>query len=366
MDLSFRKANKADLDRLIEIHLVAYPDERSVDARARNFCQNRLGPLENLIVVERRGQIAGFGFLFEMQMKWRSTPCAASAPVSGIATVAVAPEHRHQGVAGALLTELHRLSKTEGALATLLYPFRESFYAAHGYGRTSPYLQLSVAPESLPRRFAAGSIAAATAADRAWVEQLFFQHGPPGTLQRSETTWERLWLKERRNLMVAKSAVSEVIGFLSYEVSHLHLHGETVAEVNELVYADPQGLATLLGFLRDQAGQVDRIELRVPQGSPIVDMVVDADFHRHGTRAVEHPMGTLCSGPMLRVHDRARLLNLVESETHGLETELQELSDADLGRAVLGGVPLASVLPGASARLSAALSNGSFFCADTF
>jgi Acetyltransferase (GNAT) domain len=149
-------------------------------------------------------------------------------------------------------------------------------------------------------------------------------------------------------------------------VSHLHLHGETVAEVNELVYADRGALAALLEFLRSQAGQVDRIELRVPQGSPIVDLLIDADSHRHGTRAVEHPMGILCAGPMLHLHDRARLLSLVAERPAGLEAELQAVSDVDLARVLLGGVPLASVAAHASAQLSAALSSGSFFCADTF
>src|SRR5204863_4265521 len=99
MDLGFRCAAKEDLDRLLEVHLAAYPDARSAEERRRSFVANAFGPLESLVVVERAGEIVGHAFhhAFEAFFGGRAVK------LGGIASVAVAPEARGQGIGAALL-----------------------------------------------------------------------------------------------------------------------------------------------------------------------------------------------------------------------------------------------------------------------
>ncbi len=48
--VSIRGAREADLERLIEVHGVSYPDERSAAVRRANFTDNALGKLGDLRV----------------------------------------------------------------------------------------------------------------------------------------------------------------------------------------------------------------------------------------------------------------------------------------------------------------------------
>ena len=52
-DLRFRAATLDDLERVLEIHLTAFPDERTAEIRRRNFTANPFGSFEELVVVER-------------------------------------------------------------------------------------------------------------------------------------------------------------------------------------------------------------------------------------------------------------------------------------------------------------------------
>src|SRR5262245_50331513 len=131
--MRFRKAKEEDLDRLVDIHLAAYPDPRSVAARQRNFTHNPFGGLEHLIVAEAAGSIVGHAFLFP----FRAWFGGRLVKMGGVASVGVAPEARGRGVATALMTQLHVLSDRRGDALTMLYAFRHGFYARLGYTTTS-------------------------------------------------------------------------------------------------------------------------------------------------------------------------------------------------------------------------------------
>src|SRR5262245_39568838 len=116
----FRVAAEGDLERLVDIHTRAYPDERSWDVRKRNFQANPLGTFEHLHVALVDNVIVGHAFLFPLRIHVGGQ----AVPVGGVATVGVAPEARGTGVASAMLEHLHGLALARGDAATVLYPFR--------------------------------------------------------------------------------------------------------------------------------------------------------------------------------------------------------------------------------------------------
>jgi hypothetical protein len=66
--LRFRAATADDLDRVLEIHMGAFPDARLIEERRRDFTANRFGGLDDLVLVEREDDIVGQAFLFPLEV----------------------------------------------------------------------------------------------------------------------------------------------------------------------------------------------------------------------------------------------------------------------------------------------------------
>src|SRR6476646_8672902 len=145
--MTFRAALEPDLDRLIDIHMAAFPDARGVQERMRNFVENPLGTLDDLHLVELSGVVVGHAFLFPLGFSFGG----ARGSAGGVASVGVAPEARGLGVARKLVEHLHDLAHARGDAITLLYAFRQGFYDRVGYAPVTPTKLLSIAPQAIPK-----------------------------------------------------------------------------------------------------------------------------------------------------------------------------------------------------------------------
>jgi predicted acetyltransferase len=316
--LSVRTARKSDLDRLVEIHLSAFPDPRGVEARRRLLSSNEFGGLDCLFVAERGGLVLAHAFLFELGFWFGGRRVSAGA----IASVGVAPEVRGEAVARALLDELHLRAHSRGDALTLLYPFRQGFYARHGYVAVSPTQLLVLHPRSIPESWgdpagAPGTVRAAIAEDRAGIRASYERSAKAhaGWLDRPDRLWERRLLDERRGWFVLDGQ-GTVTGYLSWTARQSEAHAETRLEIHDLVADDEPGRRRLLALIGSQRDQVSEVRLEVEAGDPIDRALIDVDLARHGTERVEHALGTLVAGPMLRLLDIARAV-----EARGYSTE---------------------------------------------
>jgi len=111
-----RPAAPADVDRLVEIHFRAFPDPRPEEPRRRRFVANPLGSLADAWVAEDDGVVLGHAFAFSLGA-WFG---GRRVPVTGIASVGVAPEARGRGVATALLARVHEVARARGLTMTQL------------------------------------------------------------------------------------------------------------------------------------------------------------------------------------------------------------------------------------------------------
>lgn len=295
-----RPASTTDLDRLLEIHLRAFPDARGVPERLRNFRDNPFGPLSQLYVAERDGVLVGHAFLFEFALGCHGVLL----PIAGIASVGIAPEARGLGVATELLQYLHQVARADGKLASLLFPFREGFYARLGYGKTSPSLHLACAPTALAQLRGSCKIRAATGEDRgaliALQEHLTKQS--LGRVARSVATWDKLFADERRYVLVAERG-GHPVGYATLQFEQEEAHAAVTLRVRDLIAADSDVERSLLGALGAQRDQVELVELEVPYDSHLPQVLLDLDAGRHGTEQWEHPVGKVTSGAMVRVLD---------------------------------------------------------------
>ena len=356
--LTFRTATRADLDRVLEIHLPSFPDERTIEERTRNFTANRFGGIEHLVVAQRAGEIVAQAYLFPLEA-WFG---GRSVRMGAIASLGVAPEVRGQGVGTAMLHHLHMASDVRGDALTMLYAFRQRFYARLGYGTTSSRRRLVIDPSSIPaswRGLARGRVRRARGEDQDAMRSAYVRSAAhtSGCLTRSDTLWNRLLARERRQFFVADRPATDgagrVAGYVAFELVQTEEHAATKLVVDEVVADDDATRLALLGALAALRDQVVAIELEVDEDDPLERALLDSDGRRHGTQHVEHDLGTIVGGPMVRIEDVPRA---IEARGYAAEGSLDLVVHAGEGETSGAGEEIAvSVrVAGGRAQVSAA------------
>ncbi len=300
---TFRPAREEDLDRLVEIHFAAYPDSRGADARRRNLAANAFGSLEDLVVAEVDGDVVAHAFLFPMEA-WFG---GRLVKVGGIASVGVAAEARGRGIARALVRRLHEISDVRGDAITMLYAFRQGFYASLGYAPVSSRKRLSFDPAAVPeswRELARDRVRRARGDDRDRIVQLHERAGAraSGWTVRRPALWDRLFARERRQLLLCED------GYVAFAFEQDEPHAPTVAVVEELAATTDEARRALFGALGALRDQVSEVVVEVAADDPIEHILLDADRRRFGTEEVEHALGEIVAGPMVRIEDVHRAI----------------------------------------------------------
>jgi predicted acetyltransferase len=309
-----RTAREEDVEPLVEMGLCAYPDSGDHEHRRRNLLQNSFGQLSDVRVIEKEGLIAGQASLYAIEI-WLG---GRRVPAAGIASVAVTPGERRGGVSHALFEQLHAEVNARKLALTLLYPFREGFYARLGYATTTPLVTLRVATDALaqaPSLAESGNGFTFRTLDgpllieaRLLYEEVAGREA--GRLVRGETRWLKLFSRETHHWMGALSPEGRLEGYLCFSYDVPISHGRQILVVHELTARSGQVRRALLAALGRQRDQIDDVDITVPFGDPLPFAFHDAPGSRRGTAAIEHPLGALGAGPMVRLADPTRALTL--------------------------------------------------------
>jgi predicted acetyltransferase len=297
----FERAREADMDELLRIHTSAFPDPRGRDARVANFVENPLGGFDRLFVLRAGdGRPVAHAFLFELAVSLAGT----FVRFGGVASVGVAPEHRGRGLARALLGFLHAEAAREGLAGTFLYAFRQGFYSRFGYGRTGLDVIVDAHPASFPASANAARVRPARAEDHAAIEALHTVSRLTGTLghRRPARVWERLRAREGREWVVAELD-GRVTGYMWADRGCAEAHAPIALAIGDLVASEQESEDALFAWVASQRDQVQRVVWQLPAHMLGRLDLVDPDRHRAGTDAIEHPLGTVALGPMVRLGD---------------------------------------------------------------
>jgi predicted acetyltransferase len=303
-------AHESELERLVAIHLTAFPDARGAEPRRRKFQANPRGGFDRLQVVRRAsdGEVVGHAFLFDLAASFGGTLVRTG----GIATVGVATEARGAGVARTLIEHLHARSLAEGHAITMLYAFRQGFYARHGYVQAPSQRRLSIAPAAFAHfkgRAAGHHLRVANGDDLPRLRELHAQEAArhSGWALRTELSWLPLLADERTSVIVAvRDGVTR--GAIFTALLQDEAHARTLLRVDDLLAEDAETRAALYAHLHAQRDQVAEIRLEVPDGDSLELALVDADAHGFGVEELEHPLGIVAGGPMMRIVEPARAL----------------------------------------------------------
>jgi predicted acetyltransferase len=309
MTISFRTARIDDADQLAEEWVRAYPNPGvTVATRAASFRAGDAAAIESVTVAERDGVLVGI---------IRTIPFTAwiggvATKVGGMASVAVVPEARQTGVAGALVRRHVEELRASRATWSLLYPFSTRFYARHEWAPAARRRRWQVPPAALPRgpeRERVRRVSLEQPTDRAAIQAVYEQHciRTNGSLSRSAA--QLAATHQGRFAVAVDGGGGRLSGYLLYSI-HAPMERPQNLLVAEWLAEDGADERALLGFLSSQRDQIQLVTIDTPEDYPL-DALLDSgvpDVLGRDVPPEHHPLATIYAGMMARIIDLAGAL----------------------------------------------------------
>jgi hypothetical protein len=99
---------------------------------------------------------------------------------------------------------------------------------------------------------------------------------------------------------------TDVKGYIVWTLAQDEIHAATRLQVLDLIADNDADRRVLLGLVGAQRDQVATFSLHLDATDPIDRPLIDSDAYRHGDASVEHGLGDIVGGPLVRVHDPIR------------------------------------------------------------
>ena len=108
--------------------------------------------------------------------------------------------------------------------------------------------------------------------------------------------------REGREWLVAESR-DRAVGYAWADRGCTEAHAHVALAIGDLVAEGGDAERALFSWVSAQRDQVQRVVWQVPAHAAARLDLVDPDRHRAGTESIEHPIGTVALGPMVRLGD---------------------------------------------------------------
>jgi len=128
-----------------------------------------------------------------------------------------------------------------------------------------------------------------------------------GELVRAERAWDARLAHERRIWLVAEGE-NGIEGYVAWTVMKPDPFVEALMVVDELASISDRARRLLWAAVGAQRAQVATVQADVPEDDPLIYALDDGHPSASAQAQVEHPLGVLACGPMLRVVDPAAAL----------------------------------------------------------
>lgn len=202
-------------------------------------------------------------------------------PAFGVSGVAVLPEARNSGVGKALMMASLNLQRAKGAVLSVLYPFRETYYRRFGYETAGKRFKVTIPRDRMPHG-SGGDLHARQLRIEDWQEldacyQAFVSKGSGGVV-RSEANWKTRFGKVKPLIYAVGDPVE------AYCWTHMTGGFWDGIDLGEFVWSTIRGHNSLMGFLRGLGINRGSVTLQVPEDSPLImsglDEGITVEQHR--------------------------------------------------------------------------------------
>lgn len=301
--LRYRPARRTDVEMLAELGLRAYRVS-SLEKRRDFYTDHPRFDLRDVRVGELDGQIVASLVLYPLAGYVRGQ----RVPLTGMGSVAVAPEQRRRGIGETLVRSALREMRQRGDAFSILYAFRGSYYRKLGYGTIEVVQPLAFSPANLPPSDEARRTRRLMIPDRPAVQALYDRIAAEGghfALERSPEWWSRrLWNYPGDWIVYEGRRRGQIEGYLHYEIDSSQGPFRLAMTLIEVMAATPEAHRGLVGHLASLADQVNEIHFAAPSDNAWLLTFKTAQNLRPGAEiGIVLDTGNVANGAMLRVND---------------------------------------------------------------
>ncbi len=295
------------------------------------------GGIERLWVAEVDGRMVGACRLLRYE-QWIGGACL---PIMGLSAVAISPSARRSGLAADLVAAGLRQSRQRGDVASLLYPFRTSFYRRLGYGMAGEALQYVIPTAAFSDHPARHRVQVAlTDEDRQAAAAVYDRWAPTrnGQFVRQPFAWRPVWENGTRYAAIYRDETGAPRGYLAFRYERDTGDGRSAVDVEEAVWLTGDARLGLYGWLSSLADQWDLVVYRAHPGERFEEFVREL---RHrvlpGTNRWHYwfPAAVKMMGPMFRLVDLPGAWALRRTNPGDPLTVKLHVKDDIIGRGVI-------------------------------
>ncbi|MBN1476149.1 GNAT family N-acetyltransferase [Candidatus Sumerlaeota bacterium] len=299
-----RAATESDLSAIARIGAQSFPGVNAKTREKQIRESSQIG-VEDILVAEESGRLLGSATVIPMEMWWAGNRW----PTGGLASVAVAPEARRQGVATRLCgAAVDRLRERDVPLC-LLYPFETEFYTALGWSLVGLRREVTLRPSALPTG-ERGEVVwldprqdanALMRCHGEWLEQRGVG------LVRHPAIWSRIFDQPWQWFGIRDG--DRLDGYVAMYDDRDPVTICHTLRVGEIIALSSKSQRALTAFLHDQQAQVDWVELSLPAETPVEAMVSSPRTPGQTDLGCGNFLcSQICTGAMVRVLDWNRLM----------------------------------------------------------
>jgi predicted acetyltransferase len=219
---------------------------------------NRIG-VENLRLIHRSEQVVG-GLAMLSMGQWFGGQCV---PMTGIAAVGIAPEHRGSGAAIALMQHTVKELHTKGVPISVLYPATQRLYRKAGYEQGGALCGWEIPTESIQIREQPLSVLPVPS-DCQVFHDLYQQQARliNGHLDRNPAIWQQITQPDEKEIYYAYllGAIDQPEGYIVF--SQQPAEDGSLLLVKDRVVLTAAAAKTFWCFLANHRSQIKKVRWR--------------------------------------------------------------------------------------------------------
>ena len=308
--MAIRQAALADSDAIFDLERYAYDYPADHVQHAKTIFEKTF---DEYHVLEDTGRVLGTGRLICFDQNMRGS----WGKMGGLGSLATSPEIRRQGHARALMNYVIELMHNEGYATSMLYPFKDTFYAAFGYINCPPVLSVVVNPKQLrrckkPHGYSFQRLSVSKGID-------FFKYvhdksadSHHGAVRRGDRRWEEMTAGNNYEIVIVFGSDGGPEGLMLYQNRGYSKFGDNKAvgtmTVKEWYFLSCEARTAMLNYIYLHADQIINVSIPI---NPMTD-----DYY-HWVQDRNIPSIRARRSYMARVIDVVRAIDGIPTQIRG-------------------------------------------------